>query len=473
MTAEELREHGRRALDWVVGYLGEVGDLPVLSPVSPGDVAARIASAPPVRGEPMEEILDDLDRVVVPGITNWQHPRFLAYFAITGSGPGVLGELVAAALNVNGMLWRTSPAVTEVETVTLDWLRQMLGLPEALTGTIVDTASTATFTALAVARDRRFPDLRLRGPVAYGDERPRLYTSEHAHSSVEKAAIALGFGRDGVRHIPVDGDFRMDADALADAITDDLQRAWAPVAVVATVGTTSTTSIDPVPAVAEVCREHGIWLHVDGAYGGSAAIVPELRHVLDGVERADSFVVNPHKWLATPIDCSALYVRDLRALKRAFSLVPDYLRTPEEGVENLMDRGVQLGRRFRGLKLWFVLRYFGVDGLAAHIREHVRLAQLAADVLDGSERFERVAPTPLSTVCFRARFPDGGGAEQDDRNAELLEAVNATGRVLLSHTVLDGRYTLRIAIGNLRTTEDDVREALELLHREADLIAAR
>lgn len=471
MTPDDLRRHGRTALDWVADYLEGVGDLPVLAEVAPGDVAATIPVEPPRTGEPMEAILEDLDRVVLPGITHWQHPRFLAYFAITGSGPGIIGELVSAGLNANGMLWRTSPAVTEVEEVTLGWLRGMLGLPREFRGIIMDTASMATFTALAAARHRRWPDVREDGPVAFGDRRPRLYASEQAHSSVDKAAIALGLGHRSLRKIPTDADFRADPEALAAAVEEDRAHGWEPFAVVATVGTTSTTSVDPVPEIAAICDEQGLWLHVDGAYGGTAAIVPELRHVLDGAERADSIVVNPHKWLATPIDCSAFYVRDPDDLRRAFSIVAEYLESDGD-VTNYMDWGVQLGRRFRALKLWMVIRWFGHQGLAGAIREHIRLANLVAGWVDDHPGFVRVAPTTFSTVCFRAVFDAAVPSEEDERNVALLEALNATGRALLSHTVLNGRYVLRIAIGNLRTTEDDVREVLELLDAEAGRLGA-
>ncbi|MGH3441734.1 MAG: pyridoxal phosphate-dependent decarboxylase family protein [Nitriliruptorales bacterium] len=467
MPTGELRAHGHALVDWVADYLGRVGDLPVLPTVRPGEIRSRVPAAPPASGEPMEEILADLDRVVLPGITHWNHPRFHAYFAITASGPGILGELAAAALNVNAMLWRTSPAATELEQAVTDWVRHLLGLPEAFRGVILDTASTSTLVALAAARERRFPGVREDGPAGYGGAVPRVYCSEQAHSSVEKAAITAGIGRGNVVQIATDDEFRMDPKELARAIGDDLAASRAPIAVVATVGTTATTSVDPVPDVAEICARHGIWLHVDAAYGGVAAIAPERREVLAGADRADSFVVNPHKWLFTPIDCSVFLVRDPDAIKRAFRLVPDYLATDDEDVEALMDWGFQLGRRFRALKLWMVLRWFGSEGVAARIREHLRLAEIAVDWIDESEHFERVAPTPFSTVCFRALFDGVDAAQADDRNRSLLDAVNATGRSYLSHAVLGGRYVLRLAIGNLRTTEDDVRETLSLLDREA------
>ena len=476
MDPESFRRYGHQLIDWIADYLAHTERYPVLSRVKPGEIKARLPQSPPKEPEPMEQILADFESVIMPGITHWNHPAFFAYFAITGSGPGILGELLSAALNVNGMLWKTSPAATELEEVALDWLRQMLGLPEAFRGVITDTASMSSLLAIAAAREQ-VPDLRVREEGLSGRAdvpRLRLYTSEQAHSSIEKAAITLGIGQRGVRKIPVDEAFRMDAAALARAIEEDLSEGWRPFCVAATVGTTSTTSIDPVPEIAALCRQHGLWLHVDGAYGGMAAIVPEFRHVLAGCEHADSIVVNPHKWLFTPIDCSAFFVRRPEVLKRAFSLVPEYLKTAEEEVTNYMDWGVQLGRRFRALKLWMVMRYFGHQGLAARIREHIRLGQQLARWIDEHPDFERMAPTPFSTVCFRARPRRLAGDDSpetaaylDELNAALLEAVNATGEAYLSHTKLHGRFTLRMAIGNLRTTEAHVRRAWELLQEHA------
>ncbi len=472
MDPEELRRWGHAAVDWVADYLSDVGDYPVLAPVAPGEIRARLPAVPPTHGEPMQRILNDLDTVVLPGVTHWNHPRFFAYFAITGSGPGIIGELVTAALNVNGMLWRTSPVATELEQATLDWLRQLLGLPHVFAGVIMDSASMATLVALAAAREQAGFEVRDRGlPGRPEMPRLRVYASEEAHSSMEKAAITLGLGRQGVRRIPTDAVFSMDPAALAQAVDEDIAEGWRPLAVVATIGTTSTTSIDPVPVIADICTAQGLWLHVDGAYGGMAAVVPELRWVLEGVDRADSVVVNPHKWLFTPIDCSALYLRDPAALKRTFQVVPDYLRTEEDDVEDYMHWGVQLGRRFRALKLWMVVRYFGGDGLVARIREHIRLARLAADWIDAQPLFELLAPTPLSTVCFRAAFDPVSPEEGDRRNATLLARVNATGLAYLSHTWVRGRFALRLAVGNLRTTEHDVRSVLALIHEQAERLA--
>jgi aromatic-L-amino-acid/L-tryptophan decarboxylase len=429
-----FREDGAATVEWVARYLEGVGELPVLAQVEPGQVRASLPASPPERGEPFEAVLRDLDEVLLPGMTHWNHPRFLAYFAISGSEPGILAELLAAALNVNAMLWRTSPAATELEEVALDWLRQLLGLPEGLHGHIEDTASTSTLAALAAARH-----LRPGGAVL---------CSEQAHSSVDKAARLLGLP---LRKLAVDPEFRLRPDAVAAELDGAA-------AVVATVGTTSTTSVDPVPEIADLCADGDVWLHVDAAYAGSAAVCPEHRWALAGCERADSLVVNPHKWLFTPVDCSCLFTRRPDVLRDAFSLVPEYLRTSDEDVTNLMDYGPALGRRFRALKLWAVLRCHGREGLQALIREHVRLARLFASWLEETPGWEIVAPYPFSVVCFRR-------AGSDEENEALLERANASGEVFISHTRLDGRYVLRLAVGNMRTTEADVRRAWELLQR--------
>ncbi|HLM69434.1 MAG TPA: pyridoxal-dependent decarboxylase, partial [Longimicrobium sp.] len=404
----------------------------------------------------------------IPGITHWNHPDFLAYFAITGGGPGILGEMLAAALNTNAMLWRTGPAPTELEERTLDWLRQLMGLPAGFHGTIQDTASISTLVAIAAAREAAGLGVRDEGMSGRGLPRLRVYASREVHSSIDKAGITLGIGRAGTRKIGTDARFRMDPAALEAAITEDRAAGIHPLAVVATVGTTSTSSIDPVPAIAEICQRHGVWLHVDAAYGGSAALVPELRHVLDGAERADSLVVNPHKWMFVPIDCSVLFSRRPEIIRRAFSLVPEYLVTPEgETVTNLMDYGPALGKRFRSLKLWMTLRYFGAEGMAARIREHVRLARTFAGWVDDEAEWETLAPVPLSLVVFRhapAGMPDD---QADAHNERVMAAVNASGRAFISHTRVRGRLALRLAVGNLRTTESHLRAAWDLLRQTA------
>ncbi len=469
LDPEQFRAYGKQMIDWIADYLASAERYPVFSQVKPGQVKGQLPAKPPTAPESMDAILADFERVIMPGITHWNHPGFFAYFATSGSAPGILGELLSAALNVNGMLWRTSPAATELEEVVLDWLRQMIGLPAEFDGVIADTASVSTALAVAAARESLNRRVREDGLAGRSDlPRLRMYCSEQAHSSVEKAGIVLGVGQTGVRKIAVDADFCMRPDLLAAAIDEDRRAGWLPFCVVATVGTTSSTSIDPLPDIADICALESLWLHVDGAYGGIAAIVPEMRRVLAGCERADSVVVNPHKWLFTPLDCSAFYTRRVDALKRAFSLVPEYLRTAQEDVKNYMDYGVQLGRRFRALKLWFVIRAYGVDGLVSHIREHCRLAREFAGWVDADPDFERLAPLPFSTVCFRYR-PGGlaDEAELERLNSALIEAVNATGEAFLSHTKLDGKYTIRLAIGNMGTQEKHVARAWQLLLENA------
>jgi aromatic-L-amino-acid decarboxylase len=478
MDLDEFRRVGHAMIEWAADYLATAERYPVLSRTHPGELTAALPAHAPERGEPMDAIFGDFKDLIVPAITHWNSPMFFAYFAITGSGPGILGELLAAALNVNGMLWRTSPAVVELEDVALGWLRDMLGLPAEFDGTINDTASSSTLYALAAAREA-IPGLRARelGLAGRFDlPRLRIYASLETHSSIEKAAITLGIGQQGLRKIPTDSAFRMDPTALRAAIAEDLAAGWRPFAVVATVGTTSTTSVDPVPAIADICGQHGLWLHVDAAYGGSAAILPELRQVLDGCERADSLVTNPHKWLATQVDCSVLYCRKPDILKKAFSLVPEYLRTSEQGgVKNLMDYGNALGRRFRALKLWMVLRYFGQDGLRAALRGHIALARELADSIEAAADFELLAPLPFATVVFRYHpLGTDDEAELEQLNTALLERLNAGGEVYLSHTKLRGQqYALRASIGNLKTEPRHVRRLWDLLQHEARALPRR
>ena len=465
---EAFREHGHRLIDWISDYLANAERYPVLSQVDPGETKRQLPQSPPEQGEPLDAIFHDVETTIVPGLTHWNHPGFLAYFAITGSAPGILGELLTAAFNVNGMLWTTSPALTELEETTADWLRQMMGLPEDWFGMIQDTASVSTLCALAAAREA-LDDLAVREQGLSGAPPLTLYTSDQAHSSVAKAGITLGIGHDNVRLVPCDDAFRMDPDELQRLIREDRALGKRPFAVVATVGTTSTTSIDPVPEIADICEQNDLWLHIDAAYAGPTATLPEKRHVLDGCDRADSFVVNPHKWLFTPIDCSVLYSARPDVLKRAFSLVPDYLKT-EQGDEatNLMDYGVALGRRFRALKLWYVLRAFGVEGIRARIREHLRLAEQFRGWVEADPTFETMAPMPFSSLCFRAHPPHwtAGAPELDLLNERLMANVNATGEAYLSHTKLHGRFVLRVAIGHLRTTEAHLATIWSLLKQE-------
>ena len=466
----ELDAQGRRLLAWISGYLEHPERHPVVSTLAPGDVRRSLPAAPPERAERLEAILDDFESKILPGITHWNHPGFFAYFSISSSIPGILAELLIAALDVNAMLWKTSPAATELEELTMDWLRQLLGLEAGWFGLINDTASISTMLALASAREAK-PELaiRSRGMAGRADLPVlRVYCSEHAQSSVDKGALTLGLGLDNVVHIESDAEFRMRPEALAAAIAADVAAGFLPLACVATVGTTSTTSIDPVREIAAICAPAGIWLHVDGAYGGVAAVSPRYRHVLDGVELADSLVVNPHKWLFTPIDCSAYYTRHPEILKRAFSLVPEYLVTREQDdVVNLMDYGVQLGRRFRALKLWMVIRAFGADGLARRLDRHCELARTFASWVAGDPDWELCAPVPFSLVCFRHVAAGTTEAERNERNAEILQRVNASGEAYLSHTKLGNRYVLRLAIGNIRTEESHLARAWTLLREAA------
>ncbi len=472
LPTDIFRKHGHEMIDWIANYLDDPSSHPVLSQARPGDTIAALPGSPPAGGEDMTEILADFERVIMPGITHWNNPSFFAYFAISASIPGILGEFLSSALDTNAMLWKTSPSATELEIVVLDWLRQALGLPDGWFGVINDTASISTMLALVAAREATNLGIREKG-LSGRDDVPvlRVYCSEHAHTSVDKGAITAGFGHENVVHIPSDDEFRMRPEALAAAIAEDRERGFRPVAVVATIGTTSTTSIDPVPAIADICEREGIWLHVDGAYGGSAGIVPELRHYLDGAERANSMVVNPHKWLFTPVDCSVFWVKDRALLKRAFSLVPEYLVTAETGeVVDLMDYGVQLGRRFRALKLWMVIRSFGIDGLASRLREHVRIAQELAAWIDAEPGWEVMAPHPFSLVCFRYA-PEGKSEEQlNALNQKIMDGVNASGEAFLSHTKLRGQFVLRLAIGNIRTDETHVARVWELLRSSAGAI---
>jgi aromatic-L-amino-acid decarboxylase len=428
-----FREDGAAALEWAAQYLERVGDFPVLAQVEPGDIRSRLPASPPERGEPFADVLRDLDEILLPGTTHWQSPRFFAYFSNSAAEPGILAELLAATLNSVGFIWRTSPASTELEAHTLDWTAQLLGLPSGWHGHIEDTASVSTIAALAAAREANG------GRV--------VVCSEEAHSSVERAARLLGLD---TRKVPLDEEFRLDPDSL------DLTGA---AALVATVGTTSTTAVDPVPVLADACEAAGVWLHVDAAYAGSAWVCPELRWSQAGVERADSLVVNAHKWLFTPMDCSLLWTRKPEALRAAFSLVPEYLRTSDEA-ESLSDYGPALGRRFRSLKLWAVLRCYGREGLQARIREAVRLAEQFESWVRDEPGWEVCAPRRFSVVCFRRK----GG---DEENEAIVERVNRSGEAFLSHTRLNGRYVIRLAIGSERTTEDDIRRAWDVLRGAA------
>jgi aromatic-L-amino-acid/L-tryptophan decarboxylase len=432
----DLRRDGHAAIDWAADYLERVGELPVLAQVAPGEIRARLPKTAPDDPEPFAEVLRDLDEILLPGVTHWQHPRFFAYFATSASEPGILAELLAATLNSVSFLWRTAPAATELEGVVLDWTAELLGLPSGWHGHIEDTASTGTMAALIAARETT--------------GRHTVVCSEHTHSAVEKGARMLGMN---LRKVATDSEFRMRVDALG-----DLSEA---AVVVATVGTTASASVDPVPAIADACAAAGTWLHVDGAYAGSAMVCPEFRWAFEGVERADSLVVNPHKWMLTPMDCSLLWTSRPADLRAAFSLVPEFLRTPDaEDALSLSEYGPALGRRFRALKLWAVLRCYGRSGLQAHIRRGVALAEMFERWVADEPGWELCAPRHFSLVCFRL---DG----DDERSRQLLERVNASGEMFISHAALGGRYVLRLAIGQMSTGEADVRHAWNVLRATA------
>jgi aromatic-L-amino-acid decarboxylase len=489
---EDFRRAGHEAIDWIAQYLNSLGDYPVLARTKPGELFDSLPAQAPDKGESFEAILRDFDQLVMPAITQWNHPRFFAYFACTGSTPAILSEMLAAALNTNGLHWKTSPAVAELEQRTLDWLRQWLGLPGDETakgadqnsaaaksssgfqkwfGIIYDTASTSSMHALVCARELLAPEARIEG--SRGDL--TIYVSDQAHMSIEKGAIAIGLGQNNVRKVPSDSEFRMRPDALAQLIAADKAAGKRPICVVATIGTTSSTSIDPLSQIVEIAAQHGLWVHVDCAYAGAAAILPEHRGILSGVERAHSLVFNAHKWLLTPIDLSAFFTRRPDILRQAFSLTPDYLKTQDDPrAHNLMDYGVPLGHRFRALKLWFVLRYFGRERIEAMLRQHIEWAQKFAALLatDPAHRFEVVAPVPFSVVCFRYRGASVNDDPQrlDEQNRAIMERVNASGRTFISGTVLNGRQVIRLAIGNLATTWQDVEEAWELIQKAADAV---
>jgi aromatic-L-amino-acid decarboxylase len=463
MDLSEFRGAAHDVADRVADYLERLESYDVLPDLEPGSIRAQLPAAPPAGPEPLDSILEDYRKLIEPNITHWQHPGFMAYFSSVATGPGILGEWLSAGLNSNVMLWRNAPSSTEVEEVVVDWLRQMLGLPEEYDGMLTDTASVSSLLSLVAARQAA-PGLRAREEGLAGRPeigRLRMYASVEAHSSIEKAAIVIGVGKAGVRRIAADGEFRMIPEELSRAIAEDREAGWLPFCVVATLGTTSSTSMDPAAALAEICEREKLWLHIDAAYAGAAALVPEMRALFSGWERADSIVFNPHKWMFTPFDASLLLFRSPDTFREAFSLVPEYLKTPEsEVVHNFNEYGVQLGRRFRALKLWMQIRWFGAEGIAARIREHCRMARELASWIEQDPSWELLAPVPFSVVCFRYR-----GSDED--NESILAEVNRSGKIFLSHTKLDGRYTIRVALGNPRTTMDHLRRCWDLLNEAA------
>ncbi|MBI4889900.1 MAG: amino acid decarboxylase [Acidobacteria bacterium] len=461
LSPEEFKKYGYEVVDWIARYLDETGNYPVVPRMQPGDLVDALPASAPIQGEPMDEILRDFERLVVPALNHWNHPRFHGYFSVSASGAGILGEMLAAALNVNGMLWKSCPAAVELEQVVMNWLRQWLGLPETFFGIIHDTASVSTLHAIGAARAMADEALREDGSA------PGLvlYTSEHAHSSVEKGGLSLGLGRKYIRKIGVDSEYRMRPGLLQASIAADKAAGLRPFCVVSTAGTTSVTSVDPIAEIQQIAEAEGLWHHVDASYGGVAAMLPENRWMLEGADRAHSLVVNPHKWLFTPIDLSAFFCSRPDMLKKAYSLVPPYLASQENPrAVNLMDYRIPLGSRFRALKLWFVMRSFGYEKVCTIIRDHIRWARELEQEVRAHPLFEVAAPVPMSLVCFRLKAGD-------EASKALLEAVNASGEAFLSGNVLDGKYVLRIAIGNLGTQREDVFRSWAAVCRLAEQFA--
>lgn len=464
MHPEEFRRHAHTLVDWMADYMENVGELPVTPDVRPRDISRKLPAVAPAEAEPFDTLFRDFTELVVPGMTHWNHPGWFAYFPGNNSPPSVLAEMLTATLGAQCMSWATSPAATELEQVTLSWLAQMIGLPPHFTGVIQDTASTATLVALLSARERAASLSGSAFPL--GATRLTVYASGEAHSSVEKGVKLAGYGLAQLRRVPVDDRYAMQADALERMIASDVKAGAIPACVVATIGTTSSTAVDPVQSIAQVCRQHGVWLHVDAAYAGSAAILPELRHLFSGLEQADSVVMNPHKWMLVNFDCSAYFVRDTSALLRTFQVTPEYLRTQADAdVVNYRDWGIQLGRRFRALKLWFVIRTYGINGLQALIRKHIALAQELVEWIEASSDFELMAPTPFGLVCFRYNPRKKDGDETDRMNAALLARVNASHRVHLTHTRLGGRYVIRVVVGQRQTERQHVEEVWSLVQQ--------
>jgi aromatic-L-amino-acid decarboxylase len=491
MPAEEFRKHGYEIVDWIANYFERIEEFPVLAKVEPGWLTANLPTAPPEHGEEFGDVLGDVHRLILPAVTHWNHPNFHGLFSTSTSSVGVFGEMLTAAFDMKGMLWRTAPASAELEDVVLGWLGQMMDLPAHFEGIIYDTASVSTMHAIAAARERAGLKVRDEG-MSGRDDLPlmRVYCSEHVHSAADKSVITLGLGLRSLRKIESNDRFEMIPEKLAEAIEEDIENGYLPICVIPTIGTTSTSSVDPVDPIADICEKYGMWLHVDTAYAGSTAILPEFRHHFTGRaqnpvatapgsdfkgwERADSIVLNPHKWLFTPFDLSILYCRDMNTLKTAFSLTPEFLKTSEGGVKNGMDYGIQLGRRFRALKLWFVIRYFGVEGLQSRLREHCRLARLFASWVEDSPDFEMMAPVPFALVCFRAcprrvsspHVSEGSLTDEQLNllNERIMNDINASGEAYLSHTKLNGKFTLRLSVGSIRVEERHLQKVWDMLN---------
>jgi aromatic-L-amino-acid decarboxylase len=465
MDKETFRKYGHEFVDWIVDYMASVEDRPVRALVEPGDIINQLPDDAPVIGESMENIFKDFQEIILPGMTHWQHPSWFAYFPANNSPPSVLAEILTAGMGAQCMIWETSPAAAELEEKVMEWLRKMLGLPDGMSGVIQDTASTTTLVALLTAREKATKFVANREGV---QKKLRVYVSEEAHSSVEKGAKIAGYGKDNICWISTDENFAMIPSRLEEAIVADKNGGMTPACVVATVGTTSSSGIDPLEPIGQVCRSHEVYLHVDAAYAGTAAILPEKKWILDGVEYADSFNFNPHKWMLTNFDCSAHFVKDSESLIRTFEIHPEYLKTGVDAlVKNYRDWGIQLGRRFRALKLWFVIRSYGVEGLQRIVREHICLAELFKGWIEEHESFEILAPAPLSLVCFRMN--NGGDEEElDALNKELIQRINGSGKILLTQTTLKGKFVLRMAIGSRTTEERHVRQAWEFIKSTAE-----
>jgi aromatic-L-amino-acid decarboxylase len=468
MDQQEFRQRAHEVVDWMADYLESIEEYPVKSQVAPGEIYDRLSERPPHAPESFDDIFADFRDIILPGITHWQHPSFFAYFPANSSHPSVLAEMLTATLAAQCMIWQTSPAAAELEERVMNWLAEMIGLGEGFHGVIQDTASTSTLASILTARERATGYGSNRSGLAAQDHMT-LYCSSETHSSIEKDAKIAGIGEENVRKIPVDENYALIPERLEEAIINDLDEGYTPCCVVATIGTTGSTAIDPLRAIGEICRRHGIWLHVDAALAGTALVLPEMRWMIDGMEYVDTFVFNPHKWMFTNFDCSAYFVRDKDALIRTFEIHPEYLKTTEgRTVNNYRDWGIQLGRRFRALKLWFVIRDFGVSGVQDRVREHMRLARLIADRVESAPDFELLAPVPLNTVCLRYR-PEGIDDEQElnSLNERLLSALNDTDKVYMTHTKLAGAYTIRFMIGQTTVEQRHVEAGWDLLAETA------
>ncbi len=474
MNSDTFRKHGHDIVDWISDYMEHIEEYPVLAQVEPGEIQGQLPQRPPEKPESMETILEDFKKILLPGITHWQHPSFFAYFPANTSEPSILAEFLTAALGAQCMVWQASPAAAELEEVVMRWLRQMLQLPGTFTGVIQDTASTSTLCALLCARERATNYIINNQGFGEGrGDRLMIYTSEEAHSSVEKGVKIAGFGKDHLRLIPTGEDFAMIPEELERAIEKDKRGGRVPCCVIATVGTTSSTAMDPLQKIGPICRHHGLWLHVDAAMAGTAAMLPEMRHILDGIESADSFVFNPHKWMFTNFDCSAYFCRDTGMLRSTFEVMPEYLKTdPDQQVKNFRDWGIPLGRRFRALKLWFVMRSFGVSGLQNKVREHIALAKELASWIDNHSEFETLAPVSLNLVCFRCNPSQHQCSEEklEEINKKVMNELNRSGEMFLTHTKLKGKFALRLCIGQTNTSREHVEKAWELIQGRASLI---